>query len=77
MIEVRYTCGTCSQEEWSFSMPYRERDEEIVEWLETKVMEALRADHDRRSPFCRPEKIQQIKFPIPKGDGWVGGPDIQ
>jgi hypothetical protein len=60
MIEVFYSC-TCGIIERAVLVIARERDEEILSWMEV-VMKEVKSDHRRRSPAC-PKTHARLRIP--------------
>lgn len=78
MLSIRYTCGLCGLFDVEAQVRFRESSEDVVDWMKKVVEPGLVADHQKRSPTCRPETLQQIKIPVPPGkDGFIGGPTHQ
>lgn len=72
-LVILYSCAGCGLRDAELAMPYRESDEDVITWMETKVRRALGDDHARRSPSCRSEKCD-LKIHAPAGTQWLGGP---
>lgn len=73
MIGIVYSCDGCGLKDAVVELPYRESEEDVVTWLQTKVGAAVGQDHARRSPKCRSETCD-LRIPMPPGTQWVGGP---
>jgi hypothetical protein len=47
-------------------------EEDAATWMDTAVL-AMSRDHDRRSPLCRIDKLDEVWIPYPEGTEKVGG----
>lgn len=72
MITIRYKCS-CMLEEGSFVVRYRRSDEDVVDWMEDALNDALSRDHRRRSPLCMATKTEYAIIPAPENaTGGIG-----
>ena len=74
MITILYSCSLCGLSDAEVTIPFREESEDVITWMKQKVETALVADHQKRSPECIPQTLQNIKIPVPPGTEWFGGP---
>lgn len=63
ILRVYYSCEACGIVDAAVEVPARGA-EDVVAWLEGRCMAACVADHERRSPACRPRSLQNLKVPI-------------
>jgi hypothetical protein len=61
-IRVRYSCQKCELKAVGVDVPVR-GPESVVKWMNATLRHLCR-DHDQRSPWCRPESLQDIMVPI-------------
>jgi hypothetical protein len=73
-INVSYSCALCGLKKVSCRVPAR-GSETVTEWMGVTV-QLLAADHQKRSPGCRAEKLDELMIPI-TGAECVGGPAVQ
>lgn len=71
-IRVRYSCNLCGIRGVTVHVPAR-KDEDVKEWVEQVMGNALSADHRRRSPECQPQSLQDVMIPV-EGTDRIGGP---
>jgi len=71
-IEVTYSCELYGLKDLTCKVRARRR-EDVVTWMKS-IGHPLSRDHDRRSPYCRPLKLTDVKIPL-RGDK-IGGPAI-
>lgn len=62
-LRVFYSCEACGIVDAPVDVPTR-GPENVVAWLEGRCMAACVADHQRRSPTCHPQQLQNLKVPI-------------
>lgn len=74
-IQVKYSCVLCGIENAEVQVPARDSSEDLTSWM-NQLSHALAEDHVRRSPHCRPKKLQNVMIPL-ENAGWVGGPPVQ
>lgn len=74
-ILVYYSCPDCGLKKVACSVKARE-EEDVIQWMEGVMMGALKRDHERRSPTCRPKALVDIMIPM-QGASKVGGPTVQ
>lgn len=75
-LTVRYSCHACGIEKAEVPVRYRSSSEEVLDWMLQVLTPALLADHDSRSPHCRPEGLDDVMIPI-TGAQYIGGPCLQ
>lgn len=76
-INIAYSCSLCGLNRIEVEVRYRESTEDVVAWMKNIVEPALCADHNKRSPFCNPDSLQNILIPTPPGTDFFGGPVTQ
>lgn len=74
-IRCLYSCAGCGLKDVGVDVPARIYDEDVVSWMERTVL-LLGNDHRRRSFFCHPKALQEVKISIAGADR-IGGPSIQ
>lgn len=72
MIEVRYKCA-CMPAEASIQVPFRNENEDVVQWMQNCLTPAIYLDHRRRSPNCRAAVMEYAKLPVPENARFIGG----
>lgn len=70
-VEVRYKC-TCFSEEVKVLVPFRRKDENVIDWMNLCVQPALYLDHRQRSPRCRKAEMEYAKLPAPENAPFLG-----
>jgi len=70
-LTIFYTCDSCGINERPINVKAREKDENIVRWIE-QVTICISNDHSRVSPDCRAERMTNVKIPI-SGADQIGG----
>lgn len=71
-MKALYACDKCGLDSVEVEVPAR-GPEDVVAYLERIVAPLLAADHNKRSPRCRPKKFAWIKLPVSPGpSGRVG-----
>ena len=70
-MNVSYKCG-CMDAEVTIAVPDRRDGQDIVDWMENVVGEALGRDHRARSPQCRSDKTEYVKIEIDQSSGMIG-----
>lgn len=51
----------------------RTADEDVVDWVENVMGEAISKDHFARSPLCRATQMEYAKIPAPENASFIGG----
>ena len=74
-IAVRYSCYECGLRRIPVDVPAR-TGEDVVMWMRAILTPALVADHQKRSPRCRPETFAEVMIPM-TGTDRVGGAPVQ
>jgi len=74
-LRIRYSCKVCGLKDIEIQIPFRDSNEDVVKWMESKVIPATGADHRRRSPLCMTQELSDLKIPI-TGAEYVGGPCV-
>lgn len=70
-MEDQFECSaTCRCKEFSFRVRYREKDEDIIEWMKLVQIEMGKA-HSKESPLCQSSSCD-LKLPMPAGTHGVG-----
>lgn len=69
---VLYSCPECGLVDVPVPVPSR-TTEDVVQWFEGVMIRYLGVDHARRSPHCHPNKLRDVKIPMPAGTDRVGG----
>ena len=75
MLEVHYKCR-CMEAEAFVCLPYRDEQQDVVEWVEDVVGGAITRDHDARSPLCCATAMEYCKILIPENAPHVGGKPV-
>ena len=70
-VQVLYTCHGCSAFERPVPVVEREKDEPILQWIET-VKHAVGEDHARLSPLCMRGEVD-LKIPLTKKENFFIG----
>lgn len=60
MTTVRYTCGQCAVAGVSVQVADRPNGQPRLIWLRGAVADAIRADHQDRSPDCSATSAQSV-----------------
>jgi hypothetical protein len=76
-VTVKYTCSGCGIRDRDVTLPCREPHEDVVVWVQETLGAAIGADHRATSPQCTRGTMDNVKIPVPQGDGWIGGPSVQ
>jgi hypothetical protein len=74
-VRCLYSCRGCGLTDIAVDVPARGADEEVAVWMQ-QAIRTLARDHGRRSPWCRPKALQEVKIPLTGADR-IGGPSIQ
>lgn len=64
-----YSCALCGAKDRPVQVDARESEQNVVDWVERVVMEAVGRDHysrDCASPTC------DLKIPAPEDADWIG-----
>ena len=61
-IKVRYTCGKCGIKRMPVEVDERDDGQDVIAWMATMTTELI-ADHERRSPGCRPLIFDEVMIP--------------
>lgn len=69
-LEVRYKCR-CMEAEAIVGVPYREKDEDLLIWM-NGVQRAIGTNHHSRSPYCRATAMEYAKLPMPENSSSIG-----
>jgi hypothetical protein len=73
-MNVLYKCS-CLNDEASFEVREREADEDVMDWMQGPVNQALIADHKLRSPHCKAIMSATLKIPLqPNAPHFAGKP---
>lgn len=76
-IQVKYSCVGCGVHRVTVTVPARTQ-EEVVEWVEKVMAQAISNDHSQRSPHCASRTMSEVMIPIGDKDGGeaaqIGGP---
>ncbi len=64
MIKVLYSCNLCGVSKVVVECEERKPQEDVVEWMNTKVAPFLSRDHDQRSPECHISKLSEVYIPM-------------
>lgn len=75
-IDCMYSCTVCGIVKAHVKVRLREEAENVVDWLQKVATPAFVADHERRSPDCRPTFFADVYIPI-SGAKFIGGPSVQ
>lgn len=67
-IGVKYLCS-CLSAEVEVQVPERKPNQDIVDWMERVLGNAIGADHRRRSPRCTRTTMTHCKIPMGDVDG--------
>lgn len=51
-IVLKFTCRGCGADQHPFEVPYRGRNQDLLEWMETIVRPAMGVAHRRHAPMC-------------------------
>jgi hypothetical protein len=70
-IDCKYSCGECGIHRAVVSVPAR-TGETVTDWLEKIAVPHLVADHEARSPLCRPKSFSEVMIPV-TGASQIGG----
>lgn len=73
-IGVLYSCHLCGIENVEVAVRMRKPEEDVIKWMNGVVIVRLGLDHHSRSPHCRPDKLWDVKIPVPEGTKFIGGP---
>lgn len=74
-VKVQYQCLLCGTLDREVEMPAREPHQDVIWWVQRRMMPALMRDHAERSPDCPADKFDWVKIPV-AGDfktGLIGG----
>ena len=73
MIAVLFSCKLCGLEDAECKVRARESGEDVVKWMQYVTREVSLA-HGRKSLFCNPKTLSEVKIPIDKDDpeAWIG-----
>ncbi len=61
-VVVRYSCPECELFDTAVTAPAR-GEEAVIVWIEATIR-LLAADHKRRSPDCRPIRLEDVHIPL-------------
>jgi len=75
-IGCLYSCNVCGIKDAEVQVPARGA-EDVIAWMNGTLTPHLVADHEQRSPGCRPQSLSQVKIPMPAGTDRVGGAPAQ
>lgn len=70
-VSIPYKCQ-CMNEEAVVLVPFRRKDENVIQWMDACVGPALSLDHRFRSPDCRSTKMEYAKIPLPENAPYLG-----
>ncbi len=73
-IEILYKCANCCTEERKINIRSRDRNEDVVRWMDYAV-ESIKKDHANRSPFCTSGTMEYLKVPVgTENHSYIGEP---
>lgn len=67
LIEVLYSCRLCGVKKAPVSVRERRESESVPFWVGEVVATIITEDHDKRSPACGAEVIDEVFIPFPPG----------
>jgi hypothetical protein len=72
-IRCFYSCAACMLVRQFVEVP--ERDpvaQDVVQWIRDTAVPLLVADHESKSPLCRPEEFAEVGIPVNDATEHVG-----
>jgi hypothetical protein len=72
MLRCLYSCKDCGVQRAGVDVPERADGQVVTEWVESVLIMAIAADHNARSPKCRPETFSEVMIPVPEEAKGVG-----
>lgn len=63
-IECLYSCDECGVKKQPVAVPAREDGVDFGVWLREVAIFAIMADHNARSPRCRPKTLSELAIPV-------------
>lgn len=73
MITCLFSCEECGLVDCRVKVRARERSDDVDEWIEGTLIEAISGHHSLMSPLCRSKQAIQFKIPIEdRADFWFG-----
>jgi len=64
MITVLFSCSKCGLKDVPVQVPARESAQsDVVHWVKIVVGTAIGEAHEKMSPHCHPEVLDNIKIP--------------
>lgn len=74
-IGVKYSCHLCGLKDIEVQIPARET-EDVLAWMHQVLEPGVGADHQMRSPHCKPKTLKDVKIPMSGADR-IGGATAQ
>lgn len=71
-MRVKYKCS-CMRVEAEIDVPDRLPVAAIEPWMENVTFN-ISYDHSQRSPYCRSNKMEYVRIPLPDGSPQIGTP---
>jgi hypothetical protein len=74
-VQIQYKCRLCAITNGRVTVKARTLSDNILEWMDKVVIEAIAKDHRHRSPLCLAKEITEVKIPVQ--DDVIGKPHTQ
>jgi hypothetical protein len=75
-IELKYSCSLCGLCRVAVETAERVDGQHIGDWMRDVVTPTLVADHERRSPGCKPLAFTEVMIPMPDDGEPLGKPRL-
>lgn len=73
MLTCKFSCKLCGIKKASVEVPAREGShQDVLQWMKQVVIPAISIEHDRLSPNCHPESLQDIMIPCEPNAEFLG-----
>lgn len=72
-IRCFYSCSACRLVRQYVEVAERDpKQQDVVQWIQQTATPALVADHQRKSPLCRPKTFAEVGIPVDEATEHVG-----